>query len=141
MNRPDNLGEENSEAQLPLIKLDDLLKATANSREQLSSEQQEQPQQIIDVDKLNTMVAQLDLDFNNWLTKLNLKHSKHDLTRPLFRRSSIDELAKANADTTSEYLDCPYDRQHTRILRKNFERHVNTCKLKRSKYSSNEIVS
>lgn len=127
-----------------LLKLDDLLTTTTNDVKDNEHDQQET--RHLDVGKLKAVIADLELDYNEWLGKLNVNKKANQnenlLKNCLLTKHSKQPTSSSIAqDETQEYLDCPYDSQHTRILKKNFERHVNACKLKQSRYSAAEIVS
>lgn len=133
-----------------LLKLDDLLTTTTTlATNDVKDDHDQQETRRLDVGKLKAVIADLELDFNEWIDKLNVNKKanqnedllKNCLLKKLPKQSTTTRVDDHTQDDTQEYLDCPYDSQHRRILKKNFERHVNACKLKQSRYSAAEIVS
>ena len=72
--------------------------------------------------KLADYVLKLEQDMNEWMRKCGW---------------SKDALFAANE---SNYLSCPYDKQHDRISAKNYDKHVYKCKLKASAHTTQDIV-
>jgi hypothetical protein len=64
---------------------------------------------------------------NEWLKKFN------------WSRDILFERHK-NEVITNQYLNCPFNKEHTRISPKAFENHLNKCKLKSNDYNSNDTV-
>lgn len=106
-----------------MIRLDDILMEKNDRRDE------------IDVDKLKKLVDDIEIDFKEWLDVLPVDAG---VAAEILTRKTD---ASASSSDDAKYLNCPYNRQHTHILRKNYERHVNACRLKQNAYSRNEIVS
>jgi hypothetical protein len=52
-----------------------------------------------------------------------------------------DSLLLQNETNETRLLQCPYNRGHTKISSKNYEKHVHRCALKERNYTNEDIVS
>lgn len=86
----------------------------------------------IDLGKFKSLIAELELNLNSSLSKLSIDKSTLSMSKQ-------DNGSSSQVD--SPLFNCPYNSQHKRISAKNYERHVNICRLKKRLYSNNEIVS
>lgn len=82
----------------------------------------------ISVEKLENFVNILENGMNDWLNKFEWK--KDDL---------FESKLKENDQTKT--LDCPFNPGHKNISLKNFDKHVNKCKMKDKSYTKKDIVS
>lgn len=111
------------------IEVNDLVRADENG------------ERVIDVEKLDELVESLELDLNGWLKKLPNRVLRLNLDKSeKFLDVEAGTQPSGNNDDENRYFNCPFNRQHTRILVKNYEKHVNICKLKQNNYSKIEIV-
>lgn len=83
----------------------------------------------IDLRKFKSLVAELELNLNSCLSKLSID------------TSTLSKSNESSSQIDPPLFNCPYNSQHKRISAKNYERHVNICRLKKRLYSNNEIVS
>ena len=86
----------------------------------------------IDLKKFKSLVAELEHNLNSCLSKLSIDTSTLSMSKQ-------DNGSSSQVDPP--LFNCPYNSQHKRISAKNYERHVNICRLKKRLYSNNEIVS
>lgn len=100
-----------------------------------------------DLNKLEHLIDSLEIDVNSWLKRFNLNReslvefeNKTTNRPPAARCSTNDDEQKLDDQNLTVYYDCPFNSQHKRISAKNFEKHVNKCRLKQKNYSNVEIV-
>jgi hypothetical protein len=108
----------------------------------------------IDIKKLNDVGFKI----NNTITldkKLNKKQLienlesivnlfENDLTKWLNRFGWQKDsllLMKNKNNSDQVYLTCPFNSGHTKILEKNYDKHVSKCRLGCSGYTTQDIVS
>ena len=75
----------------------------------------------------------IENDMNEWLKKFNWSKEV------LFEKHKQSGDAN-NTEMRSDVLICPYNKAHTGILKKNFDKHVLKCNLKMQNHQNEDIV-
>lgn len=83
------------------------------------------------IESLNDYINSIESSLDLWLKQF--EWNKDILIQ---KHSDISQENNSNDESV-----CPFDPSHTRIKKKNFTKHIEVCKLKKRKYTSDDIVS
>ena len=87
----------------------------------------------ISLKSFEQVLNNIENDMNEWLKKFSWskdvlfeKHKENDVT--------------SNKEARGEIFNCPYNKSHTGILKKNYDKHVLKCNLKMQNHQKEDIV-
>ncbi len=86
------------------------------------------------IENLQSIIDLFEDDMTKWLNKFGWQ--KDSLL--LMNRS---KAISNNKNNDQVYLTCPFNSGHTKILEKNYDKHVNKCRLGCLGYTNRDIVS
>ncbi len=81
----------------------------------------------ISLKSFEKVLNKIENDMNDWLKKFD------------WNREVLFEKHNAN-DSRVELFNCPYNKAHTGILKKNYDKHVLKCNLKTQNHHNEDIV-
>ncbi len=81
----------------------------------------------ISLKSFEQVLNKIENDMNDWLKKFD------------WNREVLFEKHNAN-DSRVELFNCPYNKAHTGILKKNYDKHVLKCNLKTQNHHNEDIV-
>jgi hypothetical protein len=87
----------------------------------------------ISLKSFEQVLNNIENDMNEWLKKFSWSKDV------LFEKHKESDV-KNNTEARGEILNCPYNKSHTGILKKNYDKHVLKCNLKMQHHQNEDIV-